>query len=75
MGNNALFISTATSFGLNPLASVFADRFGRKATFGVLTAVNALGALASLVALSYWPIVLGVSIQIASGCFYPRFGA
>ena len=67
MGNNALFISSAISVLLNPVASVLADRFGRRPTFVILTVVNVLGAVTSLVKVSYWPIVLGLSIQITSG--------
>lgn len=69
MGNNALFISLVVSAFLNPLVSVIADRYGRKSMFLLQTVGNLVGAGISLSRLSYWPIVIGLAIQITSERF------
>ena len=70
MGNNALFITLVASVFLNPLASVIADLYGRKNMFILLTFVNIIGGVISLMKLSYWYIVIGLAIQITSKSFY-----
>ena len=66
MGNNALFMTFVAPVVFNPFGSIISDNLGRKAFFLIATIVNILGSILSLAKQSYWPIVLGISIQFIS---------